>query len=60
MTIYLYINTDNLGEIAASIFGEVNTIIIIIIIIIIIVVVVIVIIIIADFEGVFLCSTFCH
>jgi hypothetical protein len=54
---YLYINTDILGEIAASIFGEVN---IIIIIIIIVVVVIIIIIIIADFGGALLCSTFCH
>ena len=46
MTIYLYINTDILGETAASIFGEVNVITIIIII--------------ADFEGVLLCCTFCH
>jgi len=47
MKIYLCINTNILGEIAASIFGEVNIIIVIIIII-------------ADFEGVLLCSTFCQ
>jgi len=42
-------NFIQMGEIAASIFGEVNIIIIIIIIIII-----------ADFEGVLFCSTFCQ
>jgi hypothetical protein len=46
MTLYLYINTDFLWEIAVSVFGEVNIVIIIVII--------------ADFERVLLCSTFCY